>query len=460
MNISVDFSKTKGKIKPIHGVGNGPVTGRFCWDKTKEFKDAHIPYSRLHDTEGQMGSGEFINIHCIFKNFDADVNDPTSYNFECTDKYLEYIKEAGTEIFYRLGETIENNCMISRTHTFVPKDFQKWAEICEHIIRHYNDGWANGYHMNIEYWEIWNEPEGAPDHNPNWSGTPDEYYELYRVTANHLKKCFPNLKIGGFASTGFYELSEEGIPEGAGTIPTDNICKGRTNHTIKFIKGFFEYITAEETKAPIDFFSWHFYGTSVERAKFEIECSQKTLEVYDLGHIENILDEWNYMECWAPREGKIRKSEIGAAFTCAMHIMMQKSALSKSMYYDAEIARRSFCGLFNEYDGSVEKPYYEFVAFGHLYELGTEVEVSEDKDGIYTLAATNGENGGIIVTNFNTENTEVTLDITGISGKKKCEVYVTDADKTFEKVLSCTADNIENISLELKTNSFAFIKLI
>lgn len=32
-----------------------------------------------------MGSGEFVNIHCIFKNFDADVNDPASYNFAATD---------------------------------------------------------------------------------------------------------------------------------------------------------------------------------------------------------------------------------------------------------------------------------------------------------------------------------------------------------------------------------------
>ena len=46
MNISVDFSKIKGNIKPIHGVGNGPVTGRFCSNKVQEFKDAHTPVIR------------------------------------------------------------------------------------------------------------------------------------------------------------------------------------------------------------------------------------------------------------------------------------------------------------------------------------------------------------------------------------------------------------------------------
>ena len=44
-------------------------------------------------------------------------------------------------------------------HTFPPKDPEKWARICEHIIRHYTEGWADGYHYNIRYWEIWNEPE-------------------------------------------------------------------------------------------------------------------------------------------------------------------------------------------------------------------------------------------------------------------------------------------------------------
>ena len=71
--------------------------------------------------------------------------------------------------------------------------------VCEHIIRHYNEGWANGFKLGIEYWEIWNEPDGKKPNGdqPNWSGTPEEFYEMYSVTAAHLKKRFPKLKIGG-----------------------------------------------------------------------------------------------------------------------------------------------------------------------------------------------------------------------------------------------------------------------
>ena len=69
------------------------------------------------------------------------------------------IVNAGVEPYYRLGITIEHQAYIKPYHTFPPKDPEKWARICEHIIRHYTEGWADGYHYNIRYWEIWNEPE-------------------------------------------------------------------------------------------------------------------------------------------------------------------------------------------------------------------------------------------------------------------------------------------------------------
>lgn len=441
-SIIVDFSKQKGEIKPVNGVGNGPVTGRFTVDKTDEFIKAGIPYSRLHDTEGSMGSGEFVNIHCIFKNFHADADDPSSYNFAATDAYLKCIQKAGTKIFYRLGETIENNLDYVRSHTFAPEDPVKWARICEHIIRHYNEGWADGYHMNIEYWEIWNEPEGAPNTSPNWGGTRNEFFNLYRITANHLKKCFPNLKIGGYASTGFYEL---------GTDET---------HSLSFMREFFDYITTPETYAPIDFFSWHIYTTSVERARLEIEASQKHLERYGLGHIENIIDEWNYMECWAPEEGPVRKSMKGASFVSAMHCMMQKSALSKSMYYDAEASRISFCGLFNEYTHDNEKPYFSFVAYNQLRKLGYEAETSADCDGIYSLAATNGSRHAVMLVNYDACLTSCRVELKNALNCSSADMYILDENHDLERISSlCSNGNFTALDVIMPTNSVVLLEL-
>ena len=139
-SINVDFSKVCGRIKPMHGVNSGPRTKVFTYNASKLFTDIGIPMCRLHDVEYPYGSGEFVDIHCIFKNFDADENDPASYDFGLTDKYIEAIRDVGADVMYRLGESIEHAPVKRYIHP--PKDYAKWARICEHIIRHYNEGWA------------------------------------------------------------------------------------------------------------------------------------------------------------------------------------------------------------------------------------------------------------------------------------------------------------------------------
>ena len=104
-------------------------------------------------------------------------SDPASYDFAFTDAYLKPVAEAGTEVFYRLGVTIENFWTIKAYRIDPPKDFGKWARICEHIIRHYNEGWADGFRWNLRYWEVWCEPENPP----LWQGTREQFFELYRV---------------------------------------------------------------------------------------------------------------------------------------------------------------------------------------------------------------------------------------------------------------------------------------
>ena len=106
-------------------------------------------------------------------NFSADPEGPANYDFRRTDDYILSIVNVGAKIVYRLGTSIEH----TKTKYFIhpPEDFNKWSRICINIIIHYNQGWANGFHYGIKYWEIWNEPYGNPDvessKNAMWSGT-------------------------------------------------------------------------------------------------------------------------------------------------------------------------------------------------------------------------------------------------------------------------------------------------
>ena len=67
---------------------------------------------------------------------------------------------------------------------------KKWAVICEHIIRHYNEGWADGYKLNIKYRELWNEPDLG---DATWGGTKEQFFDLYVTAAKHLRECFPDI---------------------------------------------------------------------------------------------------------------------------------------------------------------------------------------------------------------------------------------------------------------------------
>lgn len=365
-NVNIDFSKITGKIKIMHAVNNGPILANPLGQSKGNsvfYKAAKIPYARNHDASfySTYGGEHTVDVNFIFPDFDADPDDPASYDFIMTDKYIADTLSVGTRIFYRLGSKIEHG--IKKYNTVMPKDFDKWAVICEHIIRHYNEGWANGFEYNIEYWEIWNEADLSDDGvtNSTWSGTPEDYYRLYKTAATHLKKCFPNLKIGGPALA--YRHDD-------------------------WVEGFFNSITAGE-RVPMDFFSWHRYGNQPEQLTDDAEYYRTMLDKYGYTETESILNEWNYINSWTV--GFVDSIEVivgikGAAFTAASMSALQKSPTDMLMYYDARPC--AFNGMFDFFSMMPLKGYYPFLMFSKLYDLKNEAESSTDDEKLYVTAAT------------------------------------------------------------------------
>ena len=133
--LKFNLARNDGKFKIMHAVNNGPVYTRYTGgvpqrNNFEEYKALGIPYARNHDASfyDAYGGEHTVDISAIFPNFDADVNDPASYDFVCTDEYIAVTALAGTETFYRLGQKIEHT--IKKFHIHQPKDFKKWAEIC------------------------------------------------------------------------------------------------------------------------------------------------------------------------------------------------------------------------------------------------------------------------------------------------------------------------------------------
>lgn len=407
--LTFDLSARGGKIKPMNAVNNGPTDPGVRKVKTNfdAYKAAQFPFARNHDASFFTGYGgeHIVDVHRIFKDFKADENDPASYIFEPTDAYLKNTLAAGTKIFYRLGASIEHRYKYG---TRVPADMAKWARICEHIIRHYNEGWADGYHYGIEYWEIWNEPDLDPDDSVNkrcWGGTKAQFFEFYDVAARHLKACFPHLKIGGPSIAGTVEWAEDFLAQ---------------------------------LSAPLDFFSWHIYDNEPTFVIEKTRIMRALLDRYGFTETESILNEWNYVCGWTGDRWYntlvAEKSLKGAAFIAATMCAEQYEALDILMYYDARPCAMN--GMFNT-DRPCEclKGYYPFRMFNALYKLDSAVAV-ESADQLYAAAAKSERRAAVMLAHFSDDDTTpaktVKLDLSGFSAPNGVKVSYSLLDETHD----------------------------
>ena len=396
-HLTYDFNNTVAPIKPMHAVGQPPFLGTD-YHYIEYLKKANIPYSRLHDVGGPYGGFVYVDIPNLFRDFDADETLPGSYDFAFTDLLIKALMDNHCEPIFRLGITIENNRTIRAYRVFPPKDPHKWARICEHVVRHYTEGWADGFRYPIRYWEIWNEPESFnPDKNPMWSGTHAQFYELYTVASKHLKACFgDSIKIGGYGATGFWgifaDYEKYGIPT---HIKQDEefLERARSPHAQNLLKFFFNFLAhIREHNAPLDFFSWHSY-LNIENTKAMSDFIHRTLRAHGYGNTETHINEWN--------NGRrdLRGTSIPCAKAAAFMCAMQNSEEHILCYYDARIGTSIYGGMFNPITYEPFCTYYAFYAFGKLYALGRQAEVRGAFQDIHTLAATDGNLRAVMIVN-------------------------------------------------------------
>lgn len=427
--ISVDFGKIVGPIKPVNGVGQPPFS-ETDFSMVHYLKDAAIPYARLHDVGGRYGGDKYVDIPNVFRDFSADPEDPASYDFASTDLLIKALMDNGIEPVYRLGVTIENHSEYKSYRIYPPEDYEKWARICEGVIRHYNEGWANGFFYNIEYWEIWNEPDNEPDllKNPMWRGTKQQYFELYKTAYRYLKKCFPKLKIGGYGSCGFYSVTNTYI---AAANSSD-----RLEYFTEYFEDFLNFV--KDNDCPPDFFSWHSYAYIEDTMEFA-RYARKKLDEFGFTHTETTCNEWN---C-EPDKGWTHHRGVLAA---GMMLAMQNSCLDSAMFYDARCGSSAYA----MFDGETREPfpvYYAFVAFKELAVRKNQVELKCDNKTIYAVAAYD-TNGCIMIANPTDDNIKIELDI-GDKSIISCKLFSEKsgyADSEFDGMLA--ADTVVCITVE------------
>ena len=428
-NVRIDANTITGLIKPMHGIGQPPMTG-LTHALFHYLKEAGIPYSRLHDVGGWLGGGLYVDIPNLFRDFDADETDPASYDFTFTDRLIEGLMEVGCEPYFRLGVTIENEHCRKAYRIYPPKDFAKWARICEHVIRHYREGWANGYHYDITYWEIWNEPDDCYNFEgaSMWLGTPEQFYELYSVAARHLKQCFgDSIKIGGYGHCGMYGYTEDPELKGIG-----HEVRNADDFIITFMHAFLRY--QQETNAPIDFFTWHVYDRGLEARGQEFKdllkhaaYCRKILDSYGFTHTEHHLNEWNM---WT--KAKKRDYPQASANTLACMLMLQNTSTDLLCFYDGGLGYSDYRGLINPDTGAPYRNYYAFASFNTLYRLQNQVLAECDAENLFVGAAKQGKRAAVVLSNTEDSDIQVNIEMNGFPTDYVL-VHRIDADNRYTK---------------------------
>jgi xylan 1,4-beta-xylosidase len=386
-SLQLDAGKVIGEIHSFQGLNGqpSPVMAGLP-DLVQQYKTLRVDQVRTHDFMGpteidskfELKNGNLTwlipdsnqragvvktgNASIIFPDWNADPEKPQSYNFGPTDNVLAAIRASGADIYYRVGRSWGANIN-------PPADFDKYANILKHIAMHYNQGWANGVHYNIRYWEFWNEPEGF------WSGTPEQFYSLYEKTALALKSVDPTLLVGGDARA----------------LPYDDG---------PYREGFFDYCAAH--KLPLDFYSWHTYAILSADPYDAVRLAKQIrdiLSAHGFPKAESILSEWNLTPDFTDAEKDELQGIHNAAYIGATLSYFQDALIDHAHFYRGDAA---WMGLF-DLQGKFFKTAFSFQAMGKMLDTPKRLAIEgADTFGFSALAgrSADGNTVQILLSNY------------------------------------------------------------
>ncbi|MEV0607450.1 xylan 1,4-beta-xylosidase [Polymorphospora rubra] len=179
---------------------------------------------RVHDELGVAT----VRAHGILCD-DLAVVRPGAYDFSGVDRVYDAVLALGYRPVVELGfmprELARDPSRTVFTYAGIispPKDPDGWADLVRALVAHLVDRYGRDEVRDNWAFEVWNEANLSVF----WSGTPDEYWRLYEVTARAVKDVDPGIAVGGPGSAAVGWID--------GQLAVD---------------------------APVDFLSTHVYGT-------------------------------------------------------------------------------------------------------------------------------------------------------------------------------------------------------
>ncbi len=377
--VTVDAQVSIGALHPLLGVDGAPGPGghkpmyfkfggwnmKDSIDASAGYRRAHIELVRTHDGYGpgdidsrfesaSAPGGGLISaqrdVLTLFPDPNANPDNPASYRFGPTDKLITSIVKVGAQVLFRVGRS-------EGSDPTPPQNFDQYAAIVKHMVLHYNRGWDNGFHYDIRYWEIWNEPDLG---NLFWSGTPEQYFALYTKLAHAIKSADPTALVGGPAIA----------------KPNDH-----TEYRDDFMR------TLKARHAPFDFYSWHWYATDSNDPRDFVRIAEDLrtrLDNLGLQHTQSFLTEWNYGLSDPPPSPLVR-----AGFVTSALLYMLDAPIDAATLYRAD-------NVFGADGNTPDKTGQALIALGQLKSTPVRLQVTgADMDG-FAVAAGRSQDGKVV----------------------------------------------------------------
>lgn len=373
--ISIDYNQSKGKLntmfKECIGAGRANEGLRADWQKqlAEIKKDCDFKYIRMH--------GLLTDDMGVYK---LDKNGTPQYNYQYIDVLYDYLLSIDMKPFVELS--FMPNYLASDDKTIFwwkgnitpPNDYNKWKDLIEHLVTHWTERYG-AEEVKTWYFEVWNEP----NLDGFWAGTQEEYFKLYKYTAEAVKNVNPEYRIGGPATAGNGWVTETIEFTDENNVPIDYI----STHSYGVKHGYLDEFGTSGTILNAD--EWSVSGDVISVRKKMDSLSKQNLELH--------YTEWS--SSYTPAD-PIHDSYHQAAYILQKVKQVGTAANSMSYWVFTDIFEeagprfRPFHGGFGlmNYQGIKKAGYY---AYDFLNELG-KIELKNEDSESY---ATKDDSGNI-----------------------------------------------------------------
>lgn len=121
------------------------------------------------------------------------------FNWDLVDQLIDFLLAHKFKPFFCLGYMPDEYATSNQTVAYwngnvsPAKDINLWTHLCrcfmEHVVSKYGEDEVSAWRF-----EVWNEPDLEPVF---WSGTQQQYHQLYLATYRTIKDVSPLIKVGG-----------------------------------------------------------------------------------------------------------------------------------------------------------------------------------------------------------------------------------------------------------------------